>query len=145
MSLIKNFTNWFNLKPKLNNNDHQPPFVEEGHFWWCYCGDNIGTEINGKGQELARPYVIYKKLSRYTFLAIPCSTQLKTGSWFVRFVHGGNEQIAVLSQIKVIDYRRLKNKIGLIDEQDFENICTAFDELYSKKNQKISPQNNKYK
>ena len=71
MTFIKNFTNWFNLKPKLDNTDHQPPFVEEGHFWWCYCGDNIGTEINGKGQELARPCVIYKNYLVLLFLQFP--------------------------------------------------------------------------
>ena len=138
-TFIKNFLDWFTIKPKLDKSNHLPPLVQEGHFWWCYCGSNIGTEIDGKGQNLARPCVIYKKLSRYTFLVIPCSTKIKEGSWFVRFVHGGVEQVAVLSQIRVIDYRRLKNKIGEMDLKDFEDICKAFDNLYSKR-PKISPQ-----
>ncbi|MEI7511723.1 MAG: hypothetical protein WCJ84_06220 [Candidatus Peregrinibacteria bacterium] len=40
--------------------------------------------------------------------------------------------LACLSQIRVIDYRRLKNKLGDIDEQDFYRICRSFETLYKK-------------
>ena len=39
--------------------------------------------------------------------------------------------VAVLSQIKVVDYRRLENKIGDIDDKDYWDIKTAFTNLYS--------------
>jgi len=48
-NFIKNFLNWFNLKSQLDQNNHKPPSVSEGQIWWCYLGENIGTEVSGKG------------------------------------------------------------------------------------------------
>jgi mRNA interferase MazF len=132
----KNFADWFDLKPKMDIQNHQPPLVHEGEIWWCRVGENIGTEISGKGDIFARPVVIHTKLSKYCYLVIPCSTSDKQGSWFVSFVHAKIPQIAVLSQSKVVDYRRLKNKLGALDQKDFDKICKGFEKLYSKKPKK---------
>jgi mRNA interferase MazF len=126
----KKYTEWFNLKPKIDLKSNQPQFVKEGNLWWCNMGENIGSEINGKGKNFSRPVIIHTKLSKYTFLVIPCSTQIKEGSWFVKFIHQSKEMIAVLSQIKIIDYRRLENKIGDLDEKDYTDIKNAFLNLY---------------
>ena len=70
--------------------------------------------------------VVYKKLSRYTFLVIPCSTKLKDDSWFVNFVFGGVKMITCLHQARVIDYRRLDNKMDSLSTQDFNIIKKSF-------------------
>jgi mRNA interferase MazF len=132
MTFIKNFLSWSILKPKLDIQSHKPPLVQEGDFWWCYFGENIGIEISGKNIQFTRPAVIYKKLSQYTFLVIPCSTKIKEGSWFVKFIHNSVIQVAILSQIRIIDYRRLKNKIGRLDDADYANIIKGFNSLYHK-------------
>jgi mRNA interferase MazF len=129
----KDFKNWFLQKPKIDRLNSQPPFVDIGQIWWCYAGENIGSEISGKGVNFARPCVIYKKLSRYNFMIAPCSTKIKEGSWFVQFTHNKILQVAVLSQVKIIDYRRLKNKMGELDSIDFEKIISGFEFLYSHK------------
>ncbi len=131
-NFIKNFLDWFTLKPKLDQNNHKPPLVEEGNLWWCHLGENIGTEISGKGEKFTRPVIIFKKISRYTFLVIPTSTQIKTGSWFVFFVHQNIDMVACLHQIRVIDYRRLFNKKGFLEEKDFEKIKQGFIDFYAK-------------
>ena len=69
--MFKDFLRWFKLKPKLDNRNHKPPLISEGQIWWCHLGENIGTEINGKGKSFTRPVIIFKKLSQFTFLAIP--------------------------------------------------------------------------
>lgn len=127
----KNFEDWFTLKPKLDSQIHQPQLVKQGNIWWCSVGENIGAEISGKGKSFSRPVIIHTKLSKYTFLVIPCSTQIKKGSWFVSFFHKSKQMVAVLSQIKIVDYRRLENKIGDIDDKDYQDIKTAFNNLYS--------------
>jgi mRNA interferase MazF len=140
MAFIKNFTSWFNLKPVLDSQNHTPPFFKEGEIWWCRIGENVGSEISGKGDQFTRPVVIKTKLSRYSFLAIPTTTKLnyldgtpKSGSMFVRFIHKNVEMIACLNQIKVVDYRRLKNKLGDLDQRDFNDICNGFTILFAKK------------
>lgn len=127
---IKNFQDWFSLKPKLDENNHRPPFVSERDLWWAHLGENIGTEISGKSNRYTRPVIVFKKLSNYTFLIIPTSTKIKSGSWFASFAHKNTNMIACLHQIKVIDYRRLQNKIGRIDIKDFKQIKSQFKKLY---------------
>ena len=127
---IKNFTDWFKLKPKLDDRSHKPPLVSQRDIFWCHLGENIGTEISGKSHLYTRPVIIFKKLSRHTFLVIPTSTKIKTGSWFVYFTHRKIEMVACLHQIKIIDYRRLQTLIGKLDNKDFQNIKTGFKELY---------------
>ena len=101
MSIIinfkKNFADWFLQKPKIDCNSKKPPFVKEGQIYWCSIGENIGTEISGKGEIFTRPVVIHTKLSKFTFLVIPTSTKIKDGSWFVKFTHNKIRMIACLN------------------------------------------------
>jgi mRNA interferase MazF len=130
-SFLKNFTDWFNLKPKLNSAIHKPPLVNIGDIWWCHLGENIGTEISGKSNSFTRPCIVLIKFSQYSFFVIPCSSKTKEGSWFVKFIHNSKEMVAVLSQARSIDYRRIQNKMGRMDESDMENIKTQMKRLYN--------------
>ncbi len=49
MSFIKNFLDWFTLKPKLDQKNIRPLFNER-EIWWCSIGINIGCETDGKNQ-----------------------------------------------------------------------------------------------
>jgi mRNA interferase MazF len=129
---IQELQSWLSYSTKLSINEHIPAFIREGEIWWCHIGENLGTEINGKNKTFTRPVIIYKKLSRYTYLVIPCSTKIKEGSWYVKFIHNKIEQVAVLSQIRIIDHRRFFNKIGDMDQKDFEDIIKGFNNLYQK-------------
>jgi mRNA interferase MazF len=73
---IKNFLDWFKLKPRLDSRNYKPPFVEEGNIWWCRLGENVGSEISGKGSEFARPAIVHSKLSKYMYLVIPTTTKV---------------------------------------------------------------------
>jgi mRNA-degrading endonuclease toxin of MazEF toxin-antitoxin module len=131
MEFIKNFTDWFKLKPAIDNRKHKSPLVSERQIWWCHLGENIGTEISGKGSKYTRPAIVYKKLSRFTFLVIPTSTQIKEGSWYVKFEHKQKSMVACLHQIKVIDYKRLDDLVGKIDQKDFDKIKSSLSSLYN--------------
>ena len=135
--MFKDFLSWFKLKPKLDNRNHKPPLISEGQIWWCHLGENIGTEINGKGKSFIRPVIIFKKLSQFTFLATPLSTQIKTGIWFVNIRFHQKEMVASLNQIKIIDYKRIENFMGFLESEYIEEIQLAMYKLYFK--QKIDP------
>ena len=144
-TFFKNFLDWFIIKPKLDKSNHQPPLVEEGNIWWCKIGENIGTEISGKGREYTRPVIIHTKFSRYSYLVIPTTTKLfhsdgitKEGNHYVKIIQNKVEMLACLNQVRVVDYRRLKNKLGKMDDPDFEMLCDKFD-LAFQKTAKISP------
>ena len=130
MSIIKKFLEWVSLKEKIHNNTHKPPLFKEGEVWWCSIGENIGSEINGKSNLFSRPVLIYRKLSANTFLGIPTSSQLKTGTWYVNVNLKNNQSVVILSQIRILDYKRLSTKIGHLDSSDFKSVKNGFKKIY---------------
>lgn len=130
MTVIKRFLEWIKIKSGLDKKEHAPPLFKEGEIWWCHFGENIGTEMNGKGDAFTRPIIILKKYDRYSFLAVPLTTQSKEGTWYFTFTHNQKNQTAVLSQIRVVNYKRLKELIGKMDSTDYDNIKKAFLDLH---------------
>ena len=128
--MIKKFLEWVGLKEKLHNKDHIPPLFKEGEIWWCYFGENVGTEMDGKGQSFTRPVLILKKYDKFSFLAIPLTTKTKVGTWYFTFTHSDKKQTAVLSQARTINYKRLKERVGKVDSNDYKNIKEAFISLH---------------
>lgn len=129
---MKRFFEWIGLKEKIHHGKHIPPVFKEGQVWWCYTGENVGIEINGKSDLFTRPIFIFKKYDRYSFLGLPLSTKIKEGSWYTQTKFMGTKQIIVLSQGRVFDYRRLKDKIGEFPEHQIEIINIDYKQLHIK-------------
>lgn len=100
------------VKEKIHDTDYLPPLFREGEMWWCLIGENVGIEVNGKGDKFTRPVLILKKYDRYSFLGLPMTTKSKTGTWYATVTFKEQTQTVVLSQGRVFDYRRLKEKNG---------------------------------
>jgi mRNA interferase MazF len=109
---------WWQKAVVIDNRPASPTF-KEGEIWWCSIGMNIGREIFGKGKDFARPIIIFKKIGSDSFLAIPLTTQIKNGSWYVPIWSGDIECRALLSQIRVLDEKRLINKVGTLNHYNF--------------------------
>ncbi len=131
--MIKYFTNWIKIKELLHNSGHKPPYFKEREIWWCSIGENVGTEINGKSNYFRRPILIVKKLDRYSFLAVPLTTNDKKGTWYVQITHNNNKSTVVVSQIRHFDYRRLDKKMVTLDEADFDKVLHALIDFIGKK------------
>lgn len=131
--MIKKFLEWIRIKEKIHKNDTEPPFVIEGDIWWASIGDNIGQEINGKGQYFTRPVYIYHKFNKNFYLVIPTSTKIKIGSWFISITQKDKLVSLCMHQIRVIDYRRLKTKICDVDDLDKLRVYYTFLTLYGSK------------
>lgn len=130
MKIVKKFSEWIGLKEKIHNNIFKPPLFKEGEIWWCSIGENIGSEINGKSGLFSRPVLIFKKLSKNSFLGIPTSSQDRKGSWYVRVTLNNVFSTVLLSQIRFFDYKRLSTKIGHLDSFDFKQVKIGFKKLF---------------
>ena len=122
------FLDWMSIKDKLHKTSTVTNF-SEGQIWWAALGKNIGVEINGKHEDYSRHVVIFKKLSRLCFLAIPLTSQPHTGTWYVEFNFKGKQEYAVLSQIRMLSVARLYNRMGKLSAGDFKKIKTGFKKL----------------
>lgn len=123
---------WSDRKESLKNTNHKPPYFKEREVWWCALGDNIGTEINGKGEFLRRPVIIVRKLDKYSFVGVPLTSKSKKGTWYVSIVCSGLGNTAVVSQIRSLDYRRLDKKMFVLDRITFLSIIVQINKLLNK-------------
>ena len=118
----KDFDTW-NEKKKVINERQKSPFCHERELWWCTLGMNIGFEQDGSDLEYRRPVLILKGLSMDTCLIIPLTTsnhrhKMRPEIGLVEDKHA----CAIISQMKVIDTKRLVRKIGNLDKTIFDNI-----------------------
>ena len=125
------FNRW-NKQKKMLHFRNRTPDIRTGEIWWCGTGQNVGVEINGKGKSFARPIIIYKILGKNSFMGIPLTSKEKTGDWYVRFRHRGRAEFAALCQARVTSRARLYEKMGEMDDEDFERVSRGFRHLYSR-------------
>ncbi len=116
----------------LDSKNHKPPFFNEGEVWWCCIGENIGVEIRGKGTQFTRPVYIFKKYDQNSFLALPLTSKVKVGTWYVEVVIAKKSQTILLAQGKVLSYKRLMQKIEKLDFTTREKITLAYELLHIK-------------
>lgn len=120
--MTKDFDGWNENKKSIDKRQ-KVPFCHERELWWCTLGMNIGSEQDGSDIEYRRPVLILKGLSKQTCLIIPLTTSTHAHKLRPAIGLVENEQAhALLSQMKVIDTKRLVRKIGSLDKQVFDDI-----------------------
>lgn len=125
----KDFDGWIELKKKMEKL-RKTPTINEGEVWWCGIGTNVGVEISGKGKRYSRPVLVLKKLSKFSFMAVPLTSKCKKGSWYVSFKFLGVIETAAICQARVLGVSRLYSKMGQLPKTDFEKVKRGFLNLY---------------
>ena len=72
------------------------------------------------GPTFARPVIVLRKYNKYSFLALPLTTNPKPNPSIG--VVAGKHASAVLSQLRNIDSRRLYQKIAWVDPNEMDVI-----------------------
>lgn len=120
----KDFDVWNSKKKKIDLKDISNVFYKEKDIWWCHLGTNVGYEQDGKNEEFRRPVLVFKKFNAETFWAIPLTSKVKRGKYYFNFkiVNSQIENTANLSQIRLLDSKRLIDKMGYMEEVDYLEI-----------------------
>lgn len=127
---MKAFDKWNEVKKKTHKEALYRGFKEREIFY-AKLGQNIGFEQNGIGEKFIRPIVILKKFNRNLFYAIPLSTTEKRNQYYFEFEFvEGTKSVAILSQIRNLDSKRLLNKIGMMKKEDFELLKLKIREVF---------------
>jgi mRNA interferase MazF len=127
----KHFKEWAEYQEKLDSSDHKPPLFNEGEIWWCHIGDNIGTELCGKGSKFNRPVVVLRKIDRGSFIGLCLIGKSKKGDWYYQLNINDDLSSVVLIQVNYFDYRRLNGKIGAVLDNQLRSIRERFIERIS--------------
>ena len=115
--MIKEFDKWNEKKKTLDSLDRLP-FFNERQIWFCHLGVNVGFEQDGSGADFLRPILIVKQFNKEVFWGIPLTRSKKdsgskSGRYYFSFIGlDGKESVVILSQIRLIDAKRLAYKIG---------------------------------
>lgn len=105
----KDFQEWHNQKRHI---EHERPrvFFKEREIWLCHLGENIGFEQDGREDGFLRPIIVLKKFFAFSF-------------------NGKEVSVAILSQIRLVDAKRLKYKMGDMREIDFGSLKAKIRQL----------------
>src|SRR5258708_1228071 len=121
----KDFDHWNELKKEVNSGEVLPLYHAR-EIWWAHLGVNVGYEQDGTGPSYERPVLIIRGLSPHVCLVVPLTTSKKrdlftipAGMW------EGKRAAAIVSQIRLIDPRRLINKVGTLERALFDPIRKA--------------------
>jgi mRNA interferase MazF len=115
----KDFDMWNNQKKLTDSFDSSNTYFKERDIWWCYVGANVGQEQDGKGERFMRPVLVFKKFTRNLCWAIPLSTKVRSGNFFFPLLAESNIiRIATLPQMRLIDTKRLIEKLDSISEME---------------------------
>ncbi len=127
--MTKNFDTWNTLKKQTHDEESRLYTVRE--IWWCRLGVNVGSEQDGSGHSFFRPVVIIRAFGPETCAVIPLTTsprphRLRIGVGMVQ----DKEAKALLSQLRVIDTRRLVEKVCFLDKEIFTELRKAVRNLF---------------
>ncbi|MCX6713943.1 MAG: type II toxin-antitoxin system PemK/MazF family toxin [Candidatus Vogelbacteria bacterium] len=118
----KNFDKWINEKKKIHE-ESVAPFYNEREIWWCALGVNVGFEQDGTGKNFDRPILIIKGFNKNTFTSIALTGRIKKGKYYHYLGKiEDRDSTANLSQIKLIDSKRLIKKMGTLNEKTFKEV-----------------------
>ncbi len=118
----KDFDNWNERKKEIDKQGSSFRYCEQD-LWWCNIGINIGFEQDGVGVDCRRPVLILKDLGRSTCFVVPLTTSNHVHKFRICIGIVGNEKsYAIISQLRVIDTKRLIKKIGSLDKVLFDHI-----------------------
>ena len=124
----KDFDSW-NSKKKYLHKEKQRPFFKEGEVWFASLGVNIGYEQDGKGDGFLRPVIVLKKFNKQTLFIVPLSKSQKKGRYYVNTYINGEKGVAILSQARLIDSKRLLYKIAAINSEIRRDIVKRLYEI----------------
>ena len=118
----KDFDGWNKRKQYIDGRTNTP-FYHIREVWWCALGVNIGTEQDGKGVKYARPCVVVSALGRDACIVVPLTTSPREHPLRIAVGMVQDEvSKANISQLRVIDSKRLLDKVGFLDEGAFTQL-----------------------
>jgi mRNA-degrading endonuclease toxin of MazEF toxin-antitoxin module len=132
---MEHFDKWNEIKKTTHTNERKLG-IKPREIFWAKIGQNIGSEEYGKDENFARPVIIVRKLTGDLFIGVPLTSTIKNNDYFHSFhynnkINGLIENSAMILQVKVFSIKRLMNKIGMIQKDDFEQVVIKLQKIVS--------------
>lgn len=128
--MTKDFDSWNISKKEINFNESYLPLYKKREIRWCRLGVNIGYEQDGTGKDFSRPVLILRGFSRNVCLVVPLTTSTKKNPYHISVGKiEGRDAFVIISQVRLIDTKRLDQHISFLNKNSFEVIRKAVRDL----------------
>ena len=125
----KDFQKWHDKKSQIDEIEKRP-FFHEREIWFCHLGVNVGFEQDGSGEDFQRPVIIIRKFNSEVAWVIPLSKTNKRSEYYFPFKFDEiTTSVAIISQIRLLDTRRLSRRIGKMREDHFKKLINKIKAL----------------
>ena len=123
----KDFDGWNEQKKEIDAREDILLYHErDSDIRWCRLGTNVGFEQDGTGTGRARPVLVLKAFNRHVCLVVPLTTSTKQNWYYVSIgLVNGRPASVIISQLRLIDTKRLTVKIMVLDRAKFDEIRKA--------------------
>ncbi|MEA2050088.1 MAG: type II toxin-antitoxin system PemK/MazF family toxin [Campylobacterota bacterium] len=131
--MIEQYDKWNEVK-KTTQNKKRRLGIKPREIFWIKIGYNIGDEEYGKNENFTRPVIIIRKLTNGLFLGVPLTNTIKNNDYFHSFEYdnkqnGITKNSAMILQVKSFSIKRVLNKAGKINKDDFDKIVAKLQSL----------------
>ncbi|WP_295055869.1 type II toxin-antitoxin system PemK/MazF family toxin [Sulfuricurvum sp.] len=127
--MSKRFDEWNETKKTIHAKTQLAHFRER-EIYVSTMGSNVGFEQDGKGEDFVRPVLVLRKFSKHSFIGVPLTSVVKEDIFHCPFSFvEGKKSYAILSQVRLFDAKRLERKMGMIHEDDFNELKMRLKEL----------------
>ncbi|MFK5975306.1 MAG: type II toxin-antitoxin system PemK/MazF family toxin [Sulfurovum sp.] len=133
---MENFDRWNGIKKSTEKEKNNIKLgIRPRDIFWAKIGQNIGTEEYGKNKNFSRPLIVIRKLTSDLFIGIPVTSTIKNNDYFHSFeyenrANGVVTNSAMILQVKTYSIKRLMNKAGVINKNDFAEIIEKSKKLF---------------
>jgi mRNA interferase MazF len=95
---------------------------------WCSLGENIGVEMNGKGEDYLRPVLVIKVFNKKHVWVLPFSSQ-DIPKYHINLSSLTPSEKVVISQLRTVSTLRLYRYITKISVKDFHFVIDSVIDL----------------
>lgn len=127
--ILKDFDAWNEEKKQIDARE-DALLYREREVRWCRLGTNVGFEQDGTGRDHSRPVLVLKAFSRSVCLVVPLTTSTKKNPYHTSVgVIGNRPAFAIISQLRLVDTKRLDQKITTLNRNVFEGVRKAVKDM----------------
>lgn len=124
----KKFENWNKLKQKIHFSQTQKFYIKQREIWSVKMWQNIWFEEDGKWKDFERPVLIIKKIW-IMYLCLSMTIKWKDNDFYYKLENSKNSYI-ILSQPKLLDFKRFHYKVWTVSKADFMKIQKSLKTLW---------------
>ncbi len=130
----KNFDAWNEIKCLIHVKNTERILIQQGAIWLMNVGVNVGSEVDGKGTDFARPVIVIRRINDSTFYGIPVSSKIVEDFYRIRFKMLREDRIALFSQMRSFDKKRCIRLITILPLDIVELFLIHIQILFTSRN-----------